>query len=42
MELAMQIFSNDKTVRIDTKQDFEDFNSQSLSTQAKKENNKFL
>ena len=32
----MQIVSNDKTVRSDTIQDLGDFNSQSLSTQAKK------
>ena len=32
----MQIFSNDKTVRSDTIQDLKQFNSQSLSTQAKK------
>ena len=32
----MQIISNDKTVRIDTVQDSKVFNSQSLSTQAKK------
>ena len=32
MELAMQIFSIDKTVRRDTKQDLEEFNLQSLST----------
>ena len=36
MELAMQIISNDKTVRSDTIQDLKEFNSQSLSTQAKK------
>ena len=36
MELAMQIISNDKTVRIDSIQDFKDFNQQSLTTQAKK------
>ena len=36
MELAMQIISNDKTVRSDTVQDFNDINSQSLTTQAKK------
>ena len=35
----MQIISNDKTVRNDTIQDLKDFNSQSLSTRAKKENN---
>ena len=32
MELAMQIFSIDKTVRRDTVQDLEEFNLQSLST----------
>ena len=32
----MQIISNDKTVRNDTKQDLKDFNSQRLTTQAKK------
>ena len=36
MELAMQITSNDKTVRNDTVQDLKEFNSQSLSTRAKK------
>ena len=36
MELAMQIISNDKTVRNDTIEDLKDFNSQSLSTRAKK------
>ena len=36
MELAMQIISNDKTVRNDKKQDLKDFNQQSLTTQAKK------
>ena len=39
MELAMQIISNDQTVRNNTLQDMKDFNSQSLATQAKKENN---
>ena len=38
MELAMQIISNDKTVRNDTIQDLKEFNQQSLTTQAKKEN----
>ena len=33
MELAMQIISNDKTIRNDTIQDLKEFNSQSLSTQ---------
>ena len=32
----MQIISNDKTVRNDTIQDLKEFNSQSLTTQAKK------
>ena len=36
MELAMQIISNDKTVRSDTIQDLKGFNQQSLTTQAKK------
>ena len=36
MEIAMRIFSNDKTVRKDTIQDLKDFNSQSLATQFKK------
>ena len=36
MELAMQIISNDKTVRNDTVEDLKDFNSQSLSTRAAK------
>ena len=36
MELALQIFSNDKTVRKDTIQDLKEFNQQSLTTQAKK------
>ena len=36
MELAMQIISNDKTVRSDTIQDLTDFNSRSLTSQAKK------
>ena len=39
MELAMQIIPNDKTVRNFTTQDLKEFNSQSLSTQAKKGNN---
>ena len=38
MELAMQIISNDKTVRNDTIQDLKEFNSQSSATQAKKGN----
>ena len=36
MELAMQLISNDKIVRNDTVQDLKEFNSQSLTTQAKK------
>ena len=36
MELAMQLISNDKTVRNNTIEDFKEFNSQSLSTRAKK------
>ena len=36
MELAIQIISNDKTIRNDTIQDLKDFNSPSLTTQAKK------
>ena len=36
MELAMQLSSNDKTVRNDTIQDLKDSNQQSLTTQAKK------
>ena len=36
MELAMELSSNDKTVRNDTIQDLKDFNQQSLTTQAKK------
>ena len=36
MELAMQLSSNDKTVRNDTIQDLREFNQQSLTTQAKK------
>ena len=34
MQLAMQNISNDKTVRSDTVQVFQDFNQQSLATQA--------
>ena len=34
IELAMQIISNDQTVRSDTLQDLKDFNSQSLATQS--------
>ena len=36
MELAMQIISNDKTVKNDTIQDLTELNSQSLSSRAKK------
>ena len=36
MELAMQLSSNDNTVRNDTIQDLKEFNQQSLTTQAKK------
>ena len=36
MELAMQISSSDQTVRNDTIEDLKEFNSQSLTTQAKK------
>ena len=36
MDLAMQIISNDKTVRSDTVQDLKELNQQSLSTRAKK------
>ena len=36
MELAIQIISNDKTLRNDTIQDLKEFHSQSLTTQAKK------
>ena len=36
MDLAMQVISDDKTVRDDTRQDVKKINSQSLSTQAKK------
>ena len=35
MELAMQIISNDNSVRNDTIQDLKEFNQQSLTTQAK-------
>ena len=38
MELAMQLISTDQTVRDNTIQYLKDFNQQSLSTQAKKEN----
>ena len=36
MELAMQLISTDGTVRNDTIEDLKKFNSQSLTTQAKK------
>ena len=36
MELAIQLISNDKTVRNDTVQDLKEFNQQSLTAQAKK------
>ena len=36
MELAMQLISNDNTVRNDTIQDLKEINQQSLTTQAKK------
>ena len=36
MELAMQLISNDKTVRNDKIEDLKDFSSQSLSTRAAK------
>ena len=36
MELAMQLISTDQTVRDNTLEDLKDFNSQSLSTRAKK------
>ena len=36
MASAMQIISNDQTVRSNTVQDLKEFNSQSLATQAKK------
>ena len=36
MELAMQIISSDQTVRNDTIEDLKEFNSQSLSTKAKR------
>ena len=39
MELAMQIISTDQTVKNDTIEDLKEFNSQSLSTPAKKGNN---
>ena len=36
MELAMQIISNDKTVRTNTVNDLKEFNNQSLATQVRK------
>ena len=36
MELAIQLISNDNTVRNDTIQDLKEFNQQSSTTQAKK------
>ena len=36
MELAIQLISSDQTVRDNTIEDLKDFNSQSLSTRAKK------
>ena len=36
MDLALQLVSTDQTVRNDTIEDLKDFNSQSLSTRAKK------
>ena len=36
MELAVEIISDYQTIRSETVQDLKDFNSQSLSTQAKK------
>ena len=36
MELARQIISNNQTVRSKTVQDLKEFNSETLSTQAKK------
>ena len=39
MDLAIRIFSTDKTVRKDIIEDLKEFNSQSLSTREKKENN---
>ena len=36
MDLAIQIISNDKTLRNDTMVDLKEFNNQSLATQAKK------
>ena len=36
MDLAIQKIAKDKTVRSDTMQDLEEFNSQTLATQTKK------
>ena len=36
MELALQLVSNDKTIRSDTVQDLKEFNQQSFTTQAGK------
>ena len=36
MEVAIQLISNDKTVRNDTVQDLKEFNQQSFTTQAGK------
>ena len=36
MELAMQIISNDKTVRNDTIEDLKEFNSQSINSSQKR------
>ena len=41
MELAVQIISLDKTVRNDTRQSLRGFNSQSLTTRAKKKEQLF-
>ena len=37
----MQIITNDQIVRSNTVQDFNDFNSQSLAAEVKRENNWF-
>ena len=37
MESNMQFISNDETVKNDTMEDLKEFNSQSLTTQAKKD-----
>ena len=39
MDSALQIISNDKTIRSDTVQDLKEFDSQSQATQAKKKEN---